>query len=81
MGGPIIIVCTRLHTVLNNWKFANQDIWADDEFIILAQILEHDSSVVQNAAKGFHCDSSQYTLHPFVGYFKNNVISKTEPKT
>ena len=70
------------NTVLDNWKFANQDIRADDdEVIILAQFLENDSSVVQNAAQGFHWDSSQYTLYPFVGYFKNNVISKTEHKT
>ena len=47
----------------------------------MAQFLENASSVVQNAAQGFHWDSSQYTLHPFVGYFKNNVISKTEHKT
>ena len=53
----------------------------DDEVIILTHMLENYSSVVQDAAQGFHWDNSQCTVHPFVGYFKNNVSSETEHKT
>ena len=46
------------NTVLDNWKPANQDSRVD-EVIILAYFLGNYSSVVQDAAQGFHWGNSQ----------------------
>ena len=39
------------------------------EFLITADFSENYSFVLQEAAQGFHCNSSQATIHPFVGYY------------
>jgi hypothetical protein len=38
----------------------------------LGNFSENYSSVIQDAAQGFHWNNQQATIHPFVSYFKNS---------
>ena len=51
-----------------------------DECVVLMDFSENYSFVIQEAAQGFHWDSSQTTVHPFVICFRNMDNSLTVQK-
>jgi hypothetical protein len=43
---------------------------AVSEFVVLCVFAENCSLILQDEARGFHWNSAQATIHPFVSYFK-----------
>ena len=56
---------------VNHLKMAKENL-SENELIILLDIAENYSFVVQDAVQGFHCENSQATLHPFSAYFRSS---------
>ena len=56
---------------VNHLKMAKENL-SENELIILLDIAENYSFVVQDAVQGFYCKNSQATLHPFSAYFRSS---------
>jgi hypothetical protein len=48
------------------------------EFVVLCDFAENYSFILQDEAQGFHWNSAQATIHPFVIYFKKSSALNTE---
>ena len=55
----------------NHLKMTKENL-SENELIILLDLAENYSFVVQDAVQGFHWENSQATLHPFVAYFRSS---------
>ena len=68
---PHSFIATEQANYLNQLK---QDL-PNEEVIVLGDFAENYQFILQDEIQGFHCNSSQCTLHPIVIYFKvNNSI-------
>jgi hypothetical protein len=48
------------------------------EYMVLCDLAENSSFVLQDEAQGFHWNNAQSTIHPFVIYFKISYVLNTE---
>lgn len=74
-----IMKLTRHHYV-SKMQSANfqqkKDNLKENEALLVGDFAENYSFIVQDAAQGFHWETSQCTLHPFVFYFQESESTK-----
>ena len=57
------------------YKMAKEDL-KEGQMIVVCDFAENYSFVVQDEIQSFHWNNSMVTLHPFVGYYKDEDILK-----